>query len=706
MPIDTYKAQEQWNRYTYCRDTGHMLYVEKANRCGAYVRGDQWEAEDLARLRAARRPALTLNKTLITLESILGEQIDTRSEIAFKGRYGAPPENPDILTKVFRFISDTNQLNWVRSDVFCDGAITSRGYYDVRMNFDNSTTGDVAISVLNPKNVIPDPDATEYDPDKWADVMVTTWMSPDDVKLLYNAEDAEALKIRTESSWAYGFDSIDNQRDRFGGATTTGNLLTPDTRNVSRIIRVIDRQHRVMAKMKFFVNPKTGDRMQIPGAWTREHIAAVVQQTGVIVTEDFAKRIRWTVTADEYVLHDDWSPYKHFTVVPYFPFFWYGRTVGLVENLIDPQNLLNKTTSAELHVVGTSANSGWKIKSGALVNMDAEDLEEKGAQTGLVLEVNGDPDKDAVKIEPNQIPQGLDRLSMKAEQYIQSISGRGNSQLGLARADVAGKAIDENIKASDVTLRKSFDNLERTDWILARNVLDLVQEYFTDPRIMNVTHNGLAGDVDTIHVNVGDGSGKILNDLTLGTYDVVVVSSPAKRTLEESQFEQAVGLRELGIRIPDEFMIMNSNLMGKTDLVKAMRAAAESPEAQAEQKIQLLTAQLQLAELKAQTSKEEADAVLKRAKAEKEIANTLQVAKEVAGQDNEGQIKEREHQQEMEHSAQKHTQEMQQQREKHVLDQDLKKKQAEDDRIAKRAQAVVATRAAARQASQPVAKAA
>ena len=106
MAKNTALAQEQWARYTYMRDTGHIAFVEKAAKCSAFVAGKQWDPAILAKLRQQRRPGLTLNKTLITLQSVLGEQIDTRSEIAYRARYGAPSGNAEILTKLFRFISD------------------------------------------------------------------------------------------------------------------------------------------------------------------------------------------------------------------------------------------------------------------------------------------------------------------------------------------------------------------------------------------------------------------------------------------------------------------------------------------------------------------------------------------------------------------------------------------------------------------------
>ena len=58
--------------------------------------------------------------------------------------------------------------------------------------------GEVRIEQLNPKNVLIDADADEYDPDKWGDVIITKWMSPDQIEMLYSKADADLLRGRQE----------------------------------------------------------------------------------------------------------------------------------------------------------------------------------------------------------------------------------------------------------------------------------------------------------------------------------------------------------------------------------------------------------------------------------------------------------------------------------------------------------------------------
>ncbi len=616
MPIDAAKCQESWLRYQWCRDNGHTDFVVKADKCDAFFRGDQWTAEDRAKLRLQRRPALTINKILSTIGNVMGEQIYNRSEISYRPRSGAAPENAETLAKVFKQISDNNQLDWKRSDMFADGVITSRGFLDVRINFDDSLVGEVRIDKVNPKNVIIDPDGDDMDPDTWKEVFITKWVTADDIAILYNKADADLLRNR-ESMFAYGFDSIQTMRDRFGHRNHPAYANGYDISNVQRDIRMIERQYRKLDKQKHFVSLE-GDTRPIPEDFDRNRIAFFVEKYGFKVTTKLVARIRWTVTADNVLLHDDWSPYKHLTVVPYFPYFRHGRTLGLVENLLDPQELLNKVSSQELHVVNTTANSGWKVKSGALTNMSPQELEQRGAETGLVLEVNGDPDKDVVKITPNSVPSGLDRVSYKAEEHIKTISGVSDSAQGFDREDVAAKAIQAKRQAGQTNLAKPLDSLVRTDFMLARNILDLVQQFYTEERVMTITHAGADQRREQFAVNQATAEGTIVNDLTLGEYDVVISSVPQRETLEDSQFEQAMAMREAGISIPEDVIIESSRLLNKRQIVEKMNAAAQSPEAQKQQQIALEGAQAEVDKTKAETMAKHADAGLKQAKAQKE----------------------------------------------------------------------------------------
>jgi len=600
-----------------------LAYVKKATTCEDFFVGLQWDKEDLALLRSSRRPALTINKILSTMSNVMGEQIFNRTDIAFKPRNeGASAEVADALTKVFMQIGDNNQLNWVRSDVFADGIIGSRGFFDARLDFTDSLRGEVRIEQLNPKNVLIDADADAYDPDTWGDVIVTKWVSPDQVELLYSKRDADLLRNRYDTYSPYGDDAIDLGRDRFGTpqAAYTYTTESESESNNVRNIRIIERQWRKLDRVQHFVDIATGDMRVIPPDWDAERIQQhMAQNTGLSVTKKLIQRIRWTVVAGNVVLHDDWSPYKHFTVVPYFPYFRRGRTVGLVENLIGPQEMLNKVSSQELHVVNTTANSGWKIRRNALQNMSTGELEQRGAQTGLVLEL--DEIGNAEKIEPNHTPSGLDRLSFKAEEHIKTISNVSDYMQGFAREDVAAKSVQANKQSGQANLAKVMDNMSRTDTILARNVLDMVQEYYTEQRLLFITTDRLTNSTEQVSVNQPTPEGGILNDLTLGEYAVVVTTQPERDTFEETQFDQALRLRiEAGVQLPDRYIIQSSRLRDKAEIIKEMAGDQDSPAAQAAAQLKQRASEAEVSKLEAEATQKQADAQLRAAKTQKELS--------------------------------------------------------------------------------------
>ena len=688
LKIDAATAQEQWDRFEYCRDHGHLEFLTKADRCENFFAGQQWEEADLNLLQLQRRPAITINKILSTISTILGEQIYNRVEVLFRQANGSPAEVAEALTKVWMQISQNNQLQWVRSDVFCDGIIRSRGFYDVRLDFTDSMMGEVRVSQLNSKNVVIDPDAEEYDPDSWNDVFITKWLTLQDIELLYDKAAAEHLK-GVESGFMYGYDSIERVRDRFAGTLSRNiNYMGEDDQKVERSVRTLERQYRRLDKQEHFVDVYTGDMRPVPSSWERDRISQMLEKMGgqLAVTEKLVKRVRWTVTADNLVLHDDWSPYKHFTTVPYFPYFRYGKTIGIVENLLGSQEILNKVSSQELHVINTTANSGWLIEAGSLINMSLEELEQKGAQTGLVLEYMKNAQAPA-KIQPNQVPSGLDRVSYKAEEHIKAISGVSDSMQGFDRSDVAARAIEAKQQRGMVNMTKPMDNLERTDYLLARNVLDLVQEFYTEPRIINITNDNVTHESEEVEINGFDETtGQIVNDLTVGEYSIVISSQPHRASLEDTQFDQARGLREIGVNIPDRVLIESSRLMNKADIIKTIEGDQESEEYQQQKALEMRAAEAEVAKLEAEGQDKAADAQLKLVRAQRDAVDTQKAAQEAPDAGN--SIEAMKIQAEIELERWKLEQEFALKREMMQAEMQLKREMHAEDIALKRAQAL------------------
>ena len=126
---------------------------------------------------------------------------------------------------------------------------------------------------------------------------------------------------------------------------------------------MIDRQQWVRTLADVAIYP--GGDVRILAGDESPDVMARIEQDGAIITKRRMKRVRWTVTTRNAVLHDGWSPYDRFTIVPFFPYFRRGQTRGMVDNAVGPQRVLDKGVNQTIHIINTTANSGWQMEQGS-----------------------------------------------------------------------------------------------------------------------------------------------------------------------------------------------------------------------------------------------------------------------------------------------------------------------------------------------------
>jgi predicted RNase H-like nuclease (RuvC/YqgF family) len=129
--------------------------------------------------------------------------------------------------------------------------------------------------------------------------------------------------------------------------------------------------------------------------------------------------------------------------------------------------------------------------------------------------------------------------------------------------------------------------------------------------------------------------GTIVNDLTLGEYDVVVDTMPARDTFDEVQFAEAIQLRQAGVPIPDDMIVEYSHLSQKAqiaDRIRRQQGTAEPTEQQLQlQQFQLesqiRSTQLEIAKMEAEVQNLQSQAQLNMAKAQSaEVDPQLKIA--------------------------------------------------------------------------------
>lgn len=564
-------ADDNWRAFERAFSAGHEKYIKISKKCNDFYLGDQWEIKDRQKLEGEGRPVLTINEILRVVNAFLGELSVQRADMAFKPRRDANKETAEALSKLFLQIQDNNRYKYVEGEVFADGLIQDRGYFDVRLDFSDNAFGEIRITSEHPKHILLDPQASDYDPRTWNEVIKEQWKTVDDIKMLYGKKAAQDVEAIASVGRTFGSESIRFQeQDTFGEEDLSRISDEPNPDSTVRKVRIIDRQYRKLSPMRFFVDNLSGDMRPVPVKFSDERAERVAKGADLQIIKKMVKRVRWTVTADHVVLHDDWSPYKNFTIVPFFPFFRRGKPSGIVRHMLSPQEQFNKVESQILHVVNTTANSGWMVPVGSLQNMTTEELESKGAETGLVVEFHakiGEP----TKIKPNQVPTGLDLVSRKAQENIATISGAA-SLLGTESDEVSGVVLRIRKAGAMTQLQVPFEALNRTRRLLAEIMLDLVQEFYTETRVLRVTNWETPQPTEEqIILNGMTPEGEIINDLTVGEYDVVITTQPSRDTFMETQFAEALQMREAGVFIPDDIIIEASNLSNKSEIAERVR---------------------------------------------------------------------------------------------------------------------------------------
>ncbi len=267
--------------------------------------------------------------------------------------------------------------------------------------------------------------------------------------------------------------------------------------------------------------------------------------------------------------------------MPYFP--W--RIQGVVRGLRDAQYLYNRRKVIELDILESQVNSGMKYKEDSLVN--PKDIFLQGQGRGVALKREASMD-DVQTIPPPNIPPTIIQLSEILGREISEISGVNEELLGSANDDKAGILSMLRQGAGLTTLQILYDQLDYSQKLLGRLMLELMQANFTPGKVKRI---------------IGQQPSPEFYNKNFGKYDAVVEEGLNTSTQRQLQFAQLLNLRETGVPVPTGLLIETSTLTNKEQLIQAIQQEeekqAQQQEQQAQMQIELLKAQIE--KLQAQT---------------------------------------------------------------------------------------------------------
>lgn len=592
----------------------HEKWATPAKKAIDVVEGRQWDAATLKEMARKKRPALTLNMVNRLVRLVLGYYANNTTTIKFlPGHDGTgSTDTADILNMVSKQVDEINDMVFRLAECDLDGLITGRGFMDSRLDFDDNDFGEVMERAKNPFTMLLDPDGESYDLNETSSFVVEKRIvSADEVEAFYGPEAGEALKSFMHMSGDGGiggmldlyarstdiapptgfgqFEDADRWFQMFEGFFADG-LVDPYRKTTT----VLDFQYWTRRPARLFVDLETGDRKVIPDTMDDQKIAKILyyaelKNNPVTVVTRRVKKLRWTTLAGPYMIYDnDRIPYDRFTVTPYFPYFRRGATRGMVEDLIDPQLEKNKRHSAKVEILSKTANGGWVVHTEGVSPEQLASIKSDGSTPGFVLEWKGEQHQEPKQLTPQINTQRQDRLEDQADDAFGDISGITPSALGSEDVKVqSGRALEAKQRQAVISIQMYLTNRSRTVQLIGQNRLSMIQNHYTEERVMRIM--GEDGEPKLFTINQAPERSEILNarfatarlnDVTIGKYVVAIDDTPISSTFLNAQFQEALLLlREMGpvgqmlMQTRPDLVIQMSSLPRKDEWIEAIRQA-------------------------------------------------------------------------------------------------------------------------------------
>lgn len=553
-PLDSEKSREEHQRllewFYYEKDKQSANRLEMAMDCDFYD-NLQWDPEDAETLKARGQMPLTFNEVAPMCDWIIGTERRTRVDWRVLPRAEDDVELADTKTKVLKYVSDINRVPFARSRAFADAVKAGVGWIDDGARDD--PTQDILYSKYEDwRNVLWDSSSYELDLSdarylfrwRWVDEDVAMMMFPGRrAQILQAVEDAVfgSPSMMEDDTWYAAGDST--QRERSGTLYASGVGTMVDAKR--RRVRLIEAQYRKPAMVKIVGDGPMQGAVFNPGDNT---LAEAVARSGSYIVDKMMMRVHVAVFTEAHLLGMGPSMYRHnrFSLTPVWC-YRRGRDrlpYGVVRRVRDIQQDLNKRASKALFMLNTNqvlaeegATDDWKTLRDEADRPDGLIV----FKAGRKVEIRRDTDAATGQIQ---------MMTLDA-QSIQKSAGVSQENLGRQTNAVSGEAIKARQLQGSVVTTEPFDNLRLATQIQGEKQLSLVEQFYTQQKVIRLT--GSRGALEWVKVNVpeqqADGTIRFLNDITASMADFVVSEQDYSGTLRQVMFES---LNQMATRLPPE----------------------------------------------------------------------------------------------------------------------------------------------------------
>ena len=323
--------------------------------------------------------------------------------------------------------------------------------------------------------------------------------------------------------------------------------------------------------------------------------------------DSYKKVVKWCkLTAMEILEERDW-PGKFIPVVPVYG----GRIVidsksikyGLVRYAKDPQKMYNFWQTSMTEAIALAPKAKWLLAEGQDEGHETEWAAANIKATPVLrykqTDIEGRTAPVPTRLQPEPPPLGIMGAAEAVSNDLQQVVGIFDPAQ-LPTGNISGKALNGQQQQTDMTNYHYYDNLTKSIAQTGRIILDMIPKIYDSERVMRII--GVDGKPDLITINEASQVGRVLNDVTVGEYDVSMDTGPGYA----SRRIQAVdAMMPLIGSSPELFQAAGDLVFRQMDFpgaeIIADRLAAVNPLAQIDEKSDIPPqVQMQLAQAKQQ----------------------------------------------------------------------------------------------------------
>src|SRR6202789_2178961 len=461
--------------------TMNQAFWGEADTDTRFESGDQTLWSDIyGNLPANRRRQFNFNRIRRVKNMIGGHQRRNRKSTVVVPVENGDEETADQFTKILMWVNNQEGVLETISQSFDGALVTGMNFLHIWMDYRNDpVSGNIRVDNCSYNAFLVDPYFRKADMSDCNSIWKRSFLTKRAIISLMPDKEEEILGLS----------------DNDAGSGRDGKFqFMPESYNygIKNLLTYDEFYYRDYRTQRMLADTQTGETTEWMGKDQESLDLYLRTYPQVQLIDQEIPSVRLAIVVQGRVMYDGPQPsgideYPFVPVIAYYnpqmPYYDY-RIQGIVRGLRDAQYLYNRRKIIELDILESQMNSGFIYKENSVVN-PLDLYQQQGQGKGIAIKADANM-SDVQPIVAPQIPPSMIDLSKILAQEIQEISGVNEELLGSATDDKAGILSMLRQAAGLTTLQILFDQLDHSQKLLGKRMIDMIQKNFTPGKVQKI----------------------------------------------------------------------------------------------------------------------------------------------------------------------------------------------------------------------------